>query len=156
MHGELRLAFDATERLASGPAGSFAELDLEGHRSEVNDLLLRASSLARAAVPGRKADHRGADLSGARLRGAELSGASLRGACLIGADLRGARLRLADLTGADLRDADVSGADLSEALFLLQSQLEAARGDAATRLPLSVTRPAHWDLGGVGPAGALD
>ena len=96
------------------------------------------------ASGARKKDRRGADLIGAKLKGADLRGANLRGAYLIGADLRGADLRLADLIGADLRDADLAGADLTDAIFLTQSQLDAARGDAATRLPPSLTRPAHW------------
>ncbi|MBE3074104.1 MAG: pentapeptide repeat-containing protein, partial [Actinobacteria bacterium] len=62
----------------------------------------------------------------------------------IGADLRGADLSLADLTGADMRGADLRGANLAESLFLIQAQLDAARGDADTTLPSSLTRPAHW------------
>ncbi|WTR12562.1 pentapeptide repeat-containing protein [Streptomyces sp. NBC_00144] len=89
-------------------------------------------------------DHRGADLMGARLRGADLHGATLRGAYLIAADLTGADLRLADLIGADLRDADLTGADLTGCFFLTQPQLNAAKGDTTTRLPPSLTRPAHW------------
>ena len=107
-------------------------------------LLLRASELMRAGVPGRTLSHAGADLAGARLKGASLRGASLRGACLIGADLSDADLRAADLAGADFRDADLSGADLTGSIFLVQSQLDAARGDARTKLPRSRTRPAHW------------
>ena len=84
------------------------------------------------------------------LRGADLRGASLRGAYLIGADLRAADLRMADVTGADLRGADLGGADLTESLFLIQSQLDAAKGDTATRLPPSLTRPAHWSPGRTG------
>ena len=117
---------------------------MASHRQEVNALLLRASELARAAVRGPKKNHRGADLIGAKLKGADLTGASLRGARLIGADLRGARLHTADLTGADLRGADLRGADLAESIFLSQSQLDAAKGDAATRIPAKLTRPAHW------------
>jgi len=75
---------------------------------------------------------------------ADLRRASLRGALLLGADLRGADLRLADLLGADLRGADLRGADLSTSLFLTPMQAAAARGDAATRLPARVPRPAHW------------
>jgi uncharacterized protein YjbI with pentapeptide repeats len=86
----------------------------------------------------------GADLVGARLRGADLRGASLRGALLIGADLTGADLRLADLRGADLRAAALDGADLADSLFLTQPQLAAAGGDASTRIPPSLDRPAHW------------
>jgi hypothetical protein len=107
-------------------------------------VLVRVSALVRKKSPGPQPDHRGADLIGARLNRADLRGASLRGARLIGADLRDADLRLADLTGADLRDADLRRADLTDSLFLTQPQVEVARGDAATRLPGSVTRPAHW------------
>ncbi|HVI38643.1 MAG TPA: pentapeptide repeat-containing protein, partial [Gaiellales bacterium] len=108
-----------------------------------NELLLRTSRLVRGKQ-SKKKERRGADLIGARLRGADLAKANLRGAYLIGADLRGADLRQADLIGADLRDADLRGADLTGALFLTQSQANAARGDGATKLPDAVTRPAHW------------
>jgi uncharacterized protein YjbI with pentapeptide repeats len=115
------------------------------HRQEVNALLLRTSELVRAGAGGRRRkDRRGADLIGARLKGADLRGAGLRGAYLIAADLTGADLRDADLIGADLRDADLTDADLTGAFFLTQPQIDAARGSAGTRLPASVTRPAHW------------
>jgi hypothetical protein len=148
LHPELRLAFDETERLTHATPGSLLELDVAAHRSDVNALLLRTSELVRAEVRAPKKDHRGADLIGADLRGADLRGASLRGACLIGADLRDADLRTADLIGADLRDADLGGADLTGSVFLIQSQLAAARGDARTKLPPSLTRPATWSLPG--------
>ncbi|MDH6135600.1 uncharacterized protein YjbI with pentapeptide repeats [Kitasatospora sp. MAA4] len=144
LHGELGRALEQTELLAQGSPEELAELDVAAHRREVNTLLLRAGELARAGVKGKKKDHRGADLVGARLKGADLRGASLRGAYLIEADLRGADLRLADLIGADLRGADLSGADLTDAVFLIQSQLDAAKGDAATKLPPALTHPAHW------------
>jgi uncharacterized protein YjbI with pentapeptide repeats len=144
LHGELKLVMEATDRMAGGGAEALLELHLRTHRRDVNALLRRASTLMRAGVPGRKANHAGADLVGARLRGASLRGASLRGACLIGADLSGADLRAADLAGADCRDADLSGADLTGSIFLVQSQLDAAKGDASTKLPPSRSRPAHW------------
>ncbi|WP_369184381.1 pentapeptide repeat-containing protein [Streptomyces sp. Y1] len=143
LHTELRAALDETDRLAGGTPEQVLAVDVPAHRQQVADLLLRASELVRAAVPRRR-EHRGADLFGARLRGADLRGANLRGALLVAADLSGADLRLADLIGADLRDADVSGADLTTALFLTQAQLNAARGDATTRLPATLTRPTHW------------
>ncbi|MFB6817354.1 pentapeptide repeat-containing protein [Streptomyces sp. NPDC056347] len=149
LHGETRRLLDETERLARLPADAYAELDVAAHRELVAGLLHRVSGLVRATAPrgkgGKKRDRRGADLIGARLRGADLRGADLRGSYLIAADLSGADLRLADLTGADFRDADVSGADLTDSLFLTQAQLNAARGDAATRLPPALDRPAHWD-----------
>ncbi|MGW4420598.1 pentapeptide repeat-containing protein [Streptosporangium sp. NPDC004631] len=144
LHGELGLALEEVERLTRGAPGDLGRVDVAACRREVNALLLRVSELVRAEVRHRRRDHRGADLIGARLRGADLRGANLRGAYLIGADLRGADLRTADLIGADLRDADLGGADLTGSIFLIQSQLDAARGDAETRLPPSLTRPAHW------------
>jgi uncharacterized protein YjbI with pentapeptide repeats len=141
--GELRLALEETERLTGQSPEALPELDVAAHRDGVNVLLLGASELVRAKVPNRL-DHRRADLIGADLQRADLSGASLRGAYLIGADLRGANLRLADVIGADFRGADIRGADLTETLFLIQPQLDAAKGDAGTRLPPLLTRPTHW------------
>lgn len=144
LYRELNRALEKTERLTHDPPEALLELDIAGHRLEVNALLLRTSELARAQTGQRNKDFRGADLIGAKLKGADLRGASLRGAYLIRADLRDANLNMADLTGADLRDADCGGADLAGSIFLIQSQLDSARGDAATTVPPSLTRPAHW------------
>ncbi|MFE6504642.1 pentapeptide repeat-containing protein [Kitasatospora sp. NPDC057738] len=151
VHDELRQALAQTDRLAGGTPEEILAVDVPAHRQRVSELLLRAGELVRAAVPRRR-ELRGADLFGARLRGADLRGANLRGALLVAADLSGADLRLADLVGADLRDADLAGADLGTALFLTQAQLNAARGDATTRLPDGLTRPAHWPETAPAPA----
>ncbi|WP_051752279.1 pentapeptide repeat-containing protein [Streptosporangium amethystogenes] len=144
IHDDLRRALDDTGRLARGSAETLVKTDVATVRQGVNALLLRTSELVRAEVPGRKRNHRGADLIGARLKGANLRGANLRGAYLIAADLRNADLRTADLIGADLRDADLRGADLTGSIFLTQAQVNAARGDAATTLPAALIRPTHW------------
>jgi uncharacterized protein YjbI with pentapeptide repeats len=143
VHDDLRRALTEVDDLTRADAAQLQALDVGPVRERANAVLLRASELARADLPGR-ADHRGADLVGARLRGADLRGASLRGALLVGADLRGADLRRADLIGADLRGADLSGADLTGALFLTQAQLQAARGAGDTTLPRGLERPRHW------------
>ncbi|MHB8275373.1 MAG: pentapeptide repeat-containing protein [Dermatophilaceae bacterium] len=133
LHGELSLALEETERLTHKSPDALMELDVAAHRREVNALLLSTSELVRAEVRHKK-DRKGADLIGAKLKGADLTGANLRGAYLIGADL----------TGADLIGADLRGADLTESVFLIQSQLDAAKGDTDTKLPPSLTRPTHW------------
>jgi uncharacterized protein YjbI with pentapeptide repeats len=153
LHGELRLALDETERLTRDSPESLLELDVAAHRRGVSALLLRASELARAGARRHEQDREGADLIGADLRDADLRGASLRGAYLIGADLRGADLSVADLLGTDFRGADLSRADLSDSIFLTQSQLDAAKGDAGTTLPPSLTRPAHWSRPGASRRG---
>ena len=171
VHADVRRALEETERLAGQSADAVVQVDVGAHRAAVNEVLLRTSELVRAeavsrgggraAAPGGKVgkggrsggrgkgagrakDHRGADLIGARLKGADLYGANLRGAHLIAADLTGADLRCADLIGTDLRDARLAGADLTGSFFLTQAQLNAARGDGATRIPASLVRPAHW------------
>ncbi|WEH38117.1 pentapeptide repeat-containing protein [Streptomyces sp. AM 2-1-1] len=145
VHEELRLALEATDRLTVRPAAELAAYDVEAHRETVAPLLRRAGALVRATVPARPgAGRRRRDLFGARLRGADLRGAELRGACLVAADLTGADLRLADVIGADFRDTRLARADLTTTLFLTQVQLNAAQGDGATRIPPSLTRPAHW------------
>ena len=144
VHAEIRRALDRTERLTREDPDTLAALDPQPYWREANDLLLRASELVRAGVRHRGLDRRGADLIGKDLRGADLRGANLRGAYLIGADLRLADLRSADLIGADLRAADLGGADLTGSIFLIQSQLDAATGDAGTRLPAGLRHPAHW------------
>ncbi|WP_233358709.1 pentapeptide repeat-containing protein [Thermomonospora amylolytica] len=144
LHRQLRRALADTRRLAGQGPGELLALDVAAHRERVNALLSRAGDLARSAAPGPRRPLRGADLIGADLSGADLRAANLRGALLIAADLSGTDLTAADLTGADLRDADLSGADLAGALFVTRPQLEAARGDAATRPPRGMARPAHW------------
>ncbi|MEU2392367.1 pentapeptide repeat-containing protein [Streptomyces sp. NPDC007369] len=144
LHPELRRALEETSRWAAADAGALAGLDVGALRQQINTLLLKTSELVRAKAPGRKKNHRGADLMGARLAGADLRGTTLRGAYLIAADLSRADLRFADLIGADFRDTDLRGADLRDALFLTQAQLNAARGDTHTKIPAGLTRPAHW------------
>lgn len=143
LHEELGHALARLEQLTHVSVDEFLRLDLATHRQQVNTLLAQASELARASIPRQK-NYRGADLAGAKLQGAALRGANLRGACLIGANLSNADLSLADLTGADLRDTDLRGANLARSLFLTQAQVDAARGNTATHLPLSLTRPLHW------------
>ncbi|MCK8487691.1 pentapeptide repeat-containing protein [Paenibacillus sp. MBLB2552] len=153
LHDRLRIAYDETERLTYADVDGLIGCDPAAHRAKVNELLLEVSDRVRTealrqarSAPGRRSNFgRGEDLIGAKLRGADLRGALLRGAYLIAADLRGADLRGADVIGADLRDADLRGADLSQSLFLTQAQVNAAKGDAATKLPPLLKRPSHWE-----------
>jgi uncharacterized protein YjbI with pentapeptide repeats len=141
---EMRALLADIQRLTTGSRQDLLTLDVAAVRSRASPLLRRASELVRASAPGRTVNRQDADLIGAKLRGADLRGANLRGAYLIAADLRGADLRGADLISADLRDADLRGADLRESIFLTQPQVNAAKGNAATRLPAAFIRPTHW------------
>ncbi|MGI5521213.1 pentapeptide repeat-containing protein [Micromonospora sp. CA-259024] len=141
---ELERARAETAALTEGDVAQLRAVDVVAHRDRVNPLLSGAGDAARSRGGAAGPDRRGAQLLGADLRGTDLRRANLRGALLVGADLRGVNLGLADVTGADLRGADLRGADLRTTLFLHQAQVDAARGDARTGLPATLTRPAHW------------
>lgn len=112
-------------------------IDLDDLLEEVGDVLSRISAEVRGQAPvPRRMDRIGRDL-----RSERLVDSNLRGAVLIAADLRGVDLGQADLLGADLRDTRIEGADLSRVLYLTQPQVNAARGDATTRLPSRLRHP---------------
>jgi uncharacterized protein YjbI with pentapeptide repeats len=142
-----------TERLTYLNADSLIALDIAAHRDNVNTLLKHTSELIRTkAISGQKAALKRKktiagrlDFIGVDLRKANLRGADLRGAFLIAADLRDTDLSGADLIGADLRDADLRGANLTNSMFITQSQINTAKGDSNTKLPISLARPMHWD-----------
>ena len=142
-----------TEHLTQLNADSLIELDVEAHRDKVNFLLKNTSELTRnrmlmgqkATLKRKKTIAGRVDFFGADLRKANLRGADLRGAFLIAADLRGTDLSGADLIGADLRDADLRGTNLTNSMFITQSQINTAKGDSNTKLPISLARPKYWD-----------
>jgi len=132
-----------TGQLAGAGGDELAAGRNEQHHRDADRLLRAASELVRSAAPDGPA-LAGCDLIEADLRDADLRGADLHGAYLLGADLRKVDLGHADVMGADLRAADLRGARLERALYVTQPQINAAHGDAATRLPPWLTRPTHW------------
>ena len=132
---------DQTEKLTLLSPNELKQLNVPGHREEINHLFVKTSELVRAGSKPKRKISRGADLIGANLRKTDLRGASLRGAYLIAADLREADLRNVNFIGADLRDANLSGADLTGSIFLTQAQVNAAKGDAKTKPPRLLSYP---------------
>jgi uncharacterized protein YjbI with pentapeptide repeats len=96
----------------------------------------------------------GTDLTGADLSdgdfhrtvfaNAKLMGANLENALLPRSDFRGATLTNALLAGAYLYRAEFSGVDLTVTKGLVQSQIDQACGDQATKLPAGLSAPPHW------------
>jgi uncharacterized protein YjbI with pentapeptide repeats len=150
--GQIKMIINETEHLTLLSPEALVKLDLEAHRVAVNALIQQTSELVREKArkgqsslgKRKKVFGRGLDLIGADLRKTNLQGEDLRGAFLIAADLRGVDLSGADLIGADLRDANICGANLSKSIFVTQAQINAAKGDAGTKLPISLSRPTHW------------
>lgn len=148
---------------------NLAAQDVSGHDARFDDAFLRRTDFARARMPRARFDR--AVLAGSIFDGAELTetsfaqtvlkGGSFTGATLAGARFDGARLDYTDLRQADLgassltgaeligvrlqgtslKGANVSGADLSAVAGLVQSQLDEACGDDATRLPEGMSVP---------------
>jgi hypothetical protein len=84
------------------------------------------------------------DLRWAHLEHATLVGAHLENASLDEANLKGTNLGDAHLKDARLTRAHLEGADLTGVEGLTQKQIEEALGDAETKLPEGLSRPAHW------------
>jgi len=150
---EISNIISETVKLTNLDADSLVELDLEAHRNNVNPLLLKTSEFVRnkagrgqeTTLKRKKTIAGRANYIGIDLRKINLRGEDLRGALLIAANLRGTDLSGADLIGADLRDADIRGANLTKSIFITQAQINAAKGDSNTRLPMSLVPPAYWD-----------
>jgi uncharacterized protein YjbI with pentapeptide repeats len=70
---------------------------------------------------------------------ANFTGASFRNADMAGANLAHATVDGADFTGAKLAITSLKGTDLRHALGLTQAQLNAACGDADTKVPAGMT-----------------
>lgn len=87
----------------------------------------------------RAADFDGADATLMCMSYADFSGASFRGTDLSGANLAHAKLDGADLTGARMTITSIKGTDLSRTTGLTQAQLDAACGDAETKVPKGLT-----------------
>jgi len=104
----------------------------------------------------RRANLRGANLSGSSLCGADLTHANLRDANLSGSSLCGANLIHANLTHADLRDANLSGSSLCGADLIYADLIHAnltranLRGADLTRSDLRHTNLRHTNLCGTG------
>jgi uncharacterized protein YjbI with pentapeptide repeats len=130
------------DQLTTLPPEDLLRIDVQLLRMRAGPLLEQVSKRTRVPLPAKS--YRDADLAGRSLRGADLRRHDLHNALLIAADLRDADLRDADLRGTDTRDCDLRGADLTGALFLSTAQLHGARGDAATKIPAHLDRPAHW------------
>lgn len=112
-------------------------------------MVLREVDLRRADI--RFARLEDADLTESHLEGAELDGsdleramlyrANLSGASIVFTNRRGASLVEADLDGTIMIGADLSGADLTGARCLTEAQVESARVDEYTQLPMFETCP---------------
>lgn len=111
---------------------------LEGGIVDCPGCQLAGANLLNLCVKAR--DLHGANFDGANatlmcMSFANFRGASFRGTILDAANLASAKLDGADMTGARTRITSFLGTDLTRVKGLTQSQLDAACGDAKTKVP---------------------
>lgn len=116
------------------PGAQLDRASLRGARVDGGDF--RHASLRGVDAVGLEA--RGADMTSADLTGIDLTGADLRDVDFAHARLERARLAGARLSGALLDGVDLTDVDLSDTLGLTGTQLVAAEGWRAARLPRSL------------------
>ncbi|WP_397538235.1 pentapeptide repeat-containing protein [Rummeliibacillus pycnus] len=146
-HSSLQNIYNETVKLIEKAPEEILKLDIVAHRSKINVLLLKTSEVYRKDLFKKGKEKRikkGLDYLGANLKGADLQGSNFRGTLMIAANLSHADLRKADFIGTDLRDADLSNANLIGAIFLTQSQINSAKGNAHTKIPNFLEKPDHW------------
>ncbi|MNJ46299.1 Pentapeptide repeats (8 copies) [compost metagenome] len=149
---EAQQLLSETEKVTGAPPHEVQAFNLFIHHSQVSALLREVSQHVRDHLSQQLSIHatkilntkQKKDYLGTDLRKVELRCADLRGCLLIAANLEGADLSGADFLGSDLRDTNLRGADLSQSIFLTQSQINVAQGNSRTKLPVSLSRPAHW------------
>ncbi|EZH66670.1 hypothetical protein DH09_12190 [Bacillaceae bacterium JMAK1] len=143
---ELEQQYKQIEELTVQSPTDMLTIDVAYYRLSVSGWLEKASIAYRAKKRqmNRLLNKKGIDCIEADLSNMNLYGESFRGRLMIATNFTKSDLRRVDFLGADLRNAHFHGANLSEALFLTQSQLNAARGDQATVIPDHLVRPMHW------------
>jgi len=111
---------------------------LEGGIVDCPGCQLQGANLFNTCVKAkdlRRANFDGANATLMCMSFADFRGANFRGAILDAANMASAKLDGADMTGARTRITSFLGTDLTHVKGLTQSQLDAACGDAKTKVP---------------------
>lgn len=151
IYDEIKNMIDETNILTNLSYEKLMEVNIDGHRNKVNELLKKSSNLIHEDAIKIKSKYkskkinRGLDFIGKDLSKYNLIGADFKGSLLIAANLRNSDLSYANFIGADLRDADISGADLTNSVFVTQIQINSAKGNSKTKLPKNLNRPSYWE-----------
>lgn len=119
-------------------------LDIDNYRARVNQVLKKTCELVSAGMNCRDHGVKSKDFIGKNFKRSNLNGKDFSMALLIAANLEGCSLNGANFLGADLRDANIKNTDLSECVFLTQAQVNAAKGNRNTKLPIWITYPTSW------------
>lgn len=135
---EIEALLSENQEVTSLPPRELLQFDIEQYRMKVNEVLKHiCTSIARDTNSTK-------DYFGTNFKKANLDQRNFSMACMIAANLEGCSLRNTIFLGTDMRDANISNADLRESVFLTQMQVNAAKGNRATRLPEYLSYPDGW------------
>ncbi|MDD3323402.1 MAG: pentapeptide repeat-containing protein [Paludibacter sp.] len=116
-------------------------LDIEKYRLQVNQALKRVSGMISSDSSDGKQIY---DYFGTNFKKANLDGRDFSMSLMIAANLEGCSLQGTNFLGADMRDTNIKNTDLSGCVFLTQMQINSAKGNSNTKIPVKLSRPNSW------------
>ena len=122
---------------------SILSLDLEQYRLRSNYILKHVCKLLQQSIHS-EYKKIPANFLGSNFKGQDMSGADLSTKLLIATNFEKSVFNGTIFLGADTRDTNFKDADLSEAVFLTQGQVNAAKGNRNTKLPYQLDYPPTW------------
>jgi uncharacterized protein YjbI with pentapeptide repeats len=137
------LLISENEQMVQQPRDNLSTLDLSKYRLKVNKVLKQISTAISENASSNQIH--GANYLGKDFKKANLDRKNFSMSLLIAANFSGCSLRKTNFLGADLRDANFKNTDLSESIFLTQMQLNSARGNSNTKIPVNLSRPVTWE-----------
>lgn len=140
LNKEIALLIQENEEIANQEPNRLLNYNLCPYREKTNNILRRITE--QIAKPSKEKNK---SFLGRDFKGKNLDGRDFSMALMIASNLESCSLREANFLGTDMRDANVKNADMSQSLFLTQMQVNSAKGNSATKLPLYLSRPSSWN-----------
>lgn len=141
--GDIKVLIKEGREVCNSTPQYILAYDIEKYKGQVNETLKKVSNLIRANYNPIKEEHN-KNFIGKSYKEKNLSGKDFTMSLLIAADFEKCSFHGANFLGADTRDTNFSSADLSEAVFLTQGQVNSAKGNSHTKLPVNLCRPTTW------------
>lgn len=120
-------------------------VDIDAFGQQANKILKEISNNILLKYQKTNSTHKQLDYMGKNLTKKTLIGKDFSMSYLIAANLEGCDLYAANFLGADMRDVNIKNADLQNSIFLTQSQVNSAIGNANTKLPDFLNVPSSWN-----------
>jgi uncharacterized protein YjbI with pentapeptide repeats len=129
------------EEMTARRPDEILRLDVETYRLKTNNVLKQVTETIATHSFTREQNK---DFLGKDFKKANLDGKDFSMSLMIAANLSECSLSGTNFLGADMRDANIQDTDLGESIFLTQMQVNAAKGNANTKLPFYLARPISW------------